>query len=112
MTDADREAAAKLISDYWHGDYSPAGQGMKRMAESYRNGHTQGVWVQAFARHREASIAPYVEALRALVKDFRWRSRMCRTNADAFDTKAAAVWDFAADAVQAQIDALLENGHD
>ena len=59
------------------------------------------------ARHREASIAPYVEALRALVKDFRWRSRMCRTNADAFDTKAAAVWDFAADAVQAQIDALL-----
>lgn len=64
---------------------------------------------QELSRHREASIAPYIEALRALVKDFRWRSRMCRTNADAFDTKAAAVWDFAADAVQAQIDALLEN---
>lgn len=106
MTDADREAAAKLISDYWHGDYSPAGQGMKRMAESYRNGHTQGVWVQAFARHREASIAPYVEAL-AEIHLFANACLDCnqminpRALLDIFEQRGLT-----------QIDALLENGHD
>lgn len=35
-----------------------------------------------------------------LVTDFRERARICRTNADAFDTKAAAIWDMAADAAE------------
>lgn len=34
------------------------------------------------------------------VRDFRWRARQCRTNLDAFDPSAAAVWDFAADALE------------
>jgi hypothetical protein len=35
-----------------------------------------------------------------LVADFRERARICRTNADAFDTNAAAIWDMAADAAE------------
>lgn len=34
------------------------------------------------------------------IADFRSRARMCRTNMDAYDDKAAAVWDFAADAIE------------
>jgi len=33
-------------------------------------------------------------------RDFRWRAAQCRTNPDAFDTKAAAIWDLAADALE------------
>ena len=32
--------------------------------------------------------------------DFRWRAYQCRTNDMAFDPQAAAIWDFAADAVR------------
>lgn len=39
-------------------------------------------------------------AVERAVKDFRWRAEQCRTNPDAFDTKAAAIWDFAADALE------------
>ena len=40
------------------------------------------------------------EKLKSAVEDFRWRARQCRTNRDAFDTKAASVWDAAADALE------------
>lgn len=38
--------------------------------------------------------------IKRAVVDFRNRARICRTNPDAFDTKAASVWDFAADALE------------
>lgn len=50
VTQADRDAAADLISAYWQHD-----ERMQKLAQSYRDGHTQGVWALAFARHRLAS---------------------------------------------------------
>lgn len=38
--------------------------------------------------------------LRPHIKDFRWRANQCRTNLDAYCEKSAAVWDFAADALE------------
>ncbi|WP_133495852.1 hypothetical protein [Stakelama pacifica] len=35
------------------------------------------------------------------IQDFRWRARTCRTNPDAYCEKSAAVWDMAADALEA-----------
>jgi len=51
ITQADREAAADLIEAYWFGA-GDAHDDMRRLAQSYRNGHNQGVWALAFARHR------------------------------------------------------------
>jgi hypothetical protein len=41
-----------------------------------------------------------VEAMREHVRDFRWRANQCRTNLDAYDSNAAAIWDLAADALE------------
>lgn len=54
VTEADCEAAAELIEHYWS-DGSDDAVAMRRLAQSYRAGHTQGVWAHAFARHREAA---------------------------------------------------------
>lgn len=48
---ADRDAAADLIETYWPG----ADATMMKLATSYRAGHSQGVFVRAFARHRLAA---------------------------------------------------------
>lgn len=55
VTQADREAAAELIESYWLGTGIEHEQ-MQRLAQSYRAGHTQGVWADAFARHRIAAL--------------------------------------------------------
>lgn len=47
----DRTAAADLIEAYWSG----ADASMMKLAASYRAGHSQGVFVRAFATHREAA---------------------------------------------------------
>lgn len=51
---ADRDAAADLIEVYWAG----ASDNMRKLADSYRAGHSQGAFVRAFARHRLAHSAP------------------------------------------------------
>ena len=38
--------------------------------------------------------------MKRAVEDFRWRAMQCRTNPDAFDTKAASVWEAAAEALE------------
>jgi hypothetical protein len=53
ITQEDREAAADLIETYWSG----ADASMLKLAQSYRAGHSQGVFARAFARHRLASLA-------------------------------------------------------
>lgn len=55
VTQADRDAAAALIEEYWSG----ADDSMMKLARSYREGHSQGTFVRAFARHRQASIAQH-----------------------------------------------------
>ena len=55
--EADREAAADLIEAYWQGS-GPQHEQMRRLAQSYRDGHTQGVWADAFMRHRLAFSTP------------------------------------------------------
>lgn len=52
VTQADRDAAADLIEAYWH----DSDAGMMKLARSYREGHSQGVFVRAFARHRIAAL--------------------------------------------------------
>jgi hypothetical protein len=54
VTQADREAAADLIERYWR-DMDEEGARMHKLAASYRAGHSQGVWVEAFARYRLAA---------------------------------------------------------
>lgn len=54
----------------------------------------------ALAALTPATPAGEVEKLREHIRDFRWRANQCRTNPDAFDTKAAAIWDLAADELE------------
>lgn len=51
VTQADREASANFIEDYWDGDPE-----MEKLARSYRNGHSQGAFTRHFARHRLAAV--------------------------------------------------------
>lgn len=51
VTQADREAVAEFIEDYWCGNHA-----MGVMARSYRAGQKQGAFTRHFARHRIASI--------------------------------------------------------
>lgn len=54
-----------------------------------------------FARHRLLGLEQgRAEMREEAAKDFRWRERQCRTNPDAFDTAAAAIWAFAAEAME------------
>ena len=48
------------------------------------------------------SVSPLRDGIADAVADFRHRARICRTNPDAFDTKAASIWDLAADALEAR----------
>lgn len=52
VTQQDCEAAAALIEAYWSG----ADAAMMKLAASYRAGHSQGVFVRAFAAHRLAAL--------------------------------------------------------
>ena len=56
ITWADREAAAALIEQYWQG-HGEDHLDMRRLAQNYREGHAQGVWAWAFARHRMLGMA-------------------------------------------------------
>jgi hypothetical protein len=49
---SDREAAADFILAYWAGG---GHEGMHRLAETIRSGHSGGTLTDAFARHREAT---------------------------------------------------------
>lgn len=72
VTQADLNAAADLIEAYWCG----ADASMMRLAKDIRNGHSQGVFPRAFARHRQQAEASFkaredalVEALGALATE-------------------------------------------
>lgn len=85
VTDADREAAAMLVA--WHNKVASEwktndGSDLQFFTSGMPAQIRLGAWdnhdvVQAFARHREASIAPYVEALRAIKAEAK-----CATSSD------------------------------
>jgi hypothetical protein len=57
--------------------------------------------IYLLARHRLLGIEQgRAEMREEAAEDFRWRERHCRTNPDAFDTAAAAIWAFAAEAME------------
>lgn len=65
--------------------------------------------VQAWNQRNNASaLLDEIEGLKRdrdlLIRDFESRAKQCRTNLDAFDTTAASVWDFAADAIREKRD--------
>lgn len=70
------------------------------MRDLIRDGRADG-YAEAFARHRLLGIEQgRAEMREEAAKDFRWREQQCRTNPDAFDTAAAAIWAFAAKAME------------
>jgi hypothetical protein len=75
VTQADLDAAADLIEQYWSGSDA----NMIRLAQETRNGHRQGAFPRAFARHREQSTAPLEAQIavlcEALDKAFRADTR-------------------------------------
>lgn len=73
VTHADREAAADLIEAYWSGAGERHDE-MRKLAQSYRAGHVQGVWAAAFARHRLAERAQIAEWLRERAAPFGCRA--------------------------------------
>jgi hypothetical protein len=60
VTQADLNAAADLIEQYWSG----ADESMMRLAKDTRNGHRQGAFPRAFARHRLATQADALAVMR------------------------------------------------
>lgn len=69
VTQADREAAADLIERYWSGAGAEHDT-MRRLAQSCRSGHSQGVWAIAFARHRVQAEADALEKAAKVADDF------------------------------------------
>lgn len=53
VTQEDLDAAADLIESYWSG----ADANMMRLAKDTRNGHRQGAFPRAFAKHRTTALA-------------------------------------------------------
>lgn len=84
----DREAAARLIEAYWCG----ADASMMKLAQSYRAGHSQGAFVRAFARHRQAAEAEMIERAAKVADDNR--------------TDDGSMWDRAAETIGRMIRSL------
>ena len=86
----DREAAANIWRDYI------ARTGEVIVERGMRSGGLDDGLPTLLAAHRLTEPERTAKA----VVDFRWRAMQCRTNRDAYDAKAAAIWDLAADALE------------
>ena len=83
VTQVDLDAAAELIEAYWSG----ADASMMRLAKDTRNGHRQGAFPRAFARHRESALA----TARAEAEALKERADALARQADEWEGKYAAV---------------------
>lgn len=64
VTQADLDAAAELIEQYWSGSDA----NMMKLADSTRKGHRQGAFPRAFARHRQESTIELQEKLNKAIE--------------------------------------------
>ena len=101
----DREAVVDMIDTYWQG----RDENMNKLSEAFKNGHSQGTFVRAFAAHRHTErarlIVTAVNAYEPMLAALEKARKMCIS---AIETNITGIdFDPASHPVIQEIDAAI-----